>query len=86
MTEAMVEANNSEAISEHASTGGKETVALKEDTISVQKDEEQQQTKKMSAENLIEKETSTAHPVCLTIQPNRVLCGVRRHKKGLNAG
>lgn len=77
-TEAVTELTDGAATSEEAPTDGKERVAQEEQTERVQKDEEQ-----TSTENLTRTDTSTAQSVCLTIQPNRVQCGVRTHgRKG----
>lgn len=73
-TEVMTEVKNNEATSDDAPAEGKES-ASEEQPERIQKDEEQ-----MSTENLTKKEPSPACPACLTIQPNRLLCGVRLRK------
>lgn len=75
----MTELTDGTATSEEAPTDGEETVAQEEQTERVQKDEEQ-----TSTENLTRADTSTARSSCLTIQPNRVQCGVRTRHKGIN--
>lgn len=73
--ELMTEVKNSEATSDDGDVEEKESVS-EEQPERIQKDEEQ-----MSSENLTKKEPSPACPACLTIQPNRLLCGVRLRKK-----
>eukprot|EP00066_Takifugu_rubripes_P011959 XP_011601225.1 PREDICTED: phosphoinositide 3-kinase adapter protein 1 isoform X3 [Takifugu rubripes] len=68
-TEVTTEVNNSAATSDDAPAEGKES-ASEQQPERIQKDEEQ-----MSTENLTKKEPSPARPACLTIQPNRLLCG-----------
>lgn len=70
-TEVMTKVKNSEATPDDAPAEGKES-ASEEQPERIQKDEEQ-----MSTENLTKKEPSPACRACLTIQPNRLLCGVR---------
>lgn len=75
LSETTSELNYNAAASEVAVTDTEEGVALVEETERVQEDEEQ--TRK---DNLTKKETSATYNACLTIQPNRILCGVRVHK------
>lgn len=79
----MTELNNSTGASEDAITDTKEGVALFEETETLQKDEEPkgiQEREEERKENSTKKETGAVYTSCLTIQPNRVLCGVRAHK------
>lgn len=70
----MTEVNNSAATPDDAPAERKEST-LDEQPERIQKDEEQ-----ISMENLTKKEPSPPCPACLTIQPNRLLCGVRLRK------
>ena len=74
-TQAMTESNDCAAALEVAVIGTKEGVALVVETERGHKDEEQ--TRK---EYSTKKEINSDYTACLTIQPNRVLCGVRMPK------
>lgn len=71
LTEVRTELDDSAAASQLSVTDTKEGIALAEETERVQKDKEQ-----TGKEDSTKNEPSAAFTGCLTIQPNRVLCGV----------
>lgn len=75
-SEAVAELRNVEASStENPTTDEKEEAVPGQPVVTVLKDEEQ-----VSTENSTSEETSAPTCLtCLTVQPNRVLCGVRRN-------